>query len=81
MDVKDIPFIIGQLGQFQESPWNEYKRIVNEAHLEIANELKHVGFVSSTGLNCKADGVHFDSSSLKEFGRRYAKVFMDISNQ
>lgn len=31
--INDLPFIIGQLGQFPQSPWNEHKHVVNDAHM------------------------------------------------
>ena len=35
-----------------------------------------VAFVSSQGLTHKGDVLHFDSPSLREFGRRYAHAFL-----
>lgn len=73
----DLPFIIGQLGKFPENPWNQYRAVVNDAHIDIAKEMRNVGFVISDGLTCKADNVHFDAYSLRRFGRRYADVYLD----
>ena len=78
LDVPELPFIIGQLGQFPERPWNDERKMVGAAHREVAKELKHVGFVKSDGLTPNADQVHFDAASLREFGKRYAEVYLGL---
>ena len=69
-----IPVVIGQLGQFKTRPWNDQRRQVDAAHQTVAKADDNVGFVSSEGLTCKSDNIHFDAKSLREFGGRYAKV-------
>jgi hypothetical protein len=76
LGAETVPFIIGQLGQFADAPWNDSTKKVNEAHISVAAELPGVGFVESDGLTANADNVHFNSYSLREFGRRYAQVYM-----
>lgn len=73
-----LPFLIGQLGRFPETPWHAAKAQVDAAHRELAAELPRVGFVSSAGLTCLPDGVHFDALSLRTFGRRYAQVYQGL---
>ena len=75
----DLPFILGQLGQFEANPWDEYKRMVNQAHLSTAEEIPGVRFVDSNGLTAKPDNIHFDSKSLREFGRRYAEAYLTLT--
>ena len=76
-----VPFIIGQLGRFPEKPWNDSRKLVNKAHISVAGEMSYVGFVSSEGLSCKEDKVHFNSESLREFGLRYAEEYLKIANK
>jgi hypothetical protein len=76
LDAPDLPFIIGQLGQFEKAPWSQYTRMVNDAHIAVAKEMGHVEFVSSDGLVSKADNLHFDAKSQREFGRRYAAAYL-----
>ena len=71
--------MIGQLGRFPERPWDDQKKLVNEAHVSLSKEMPLVGFVSSDGLSCKQDKIHFDSDSLKRFGRRYADAYLKIA--
>lgn len=73
----DLPFIIGQLGQFSQRPWNQYRHIVNEAHITVAKDVENVRFVISDSLTCNPDNIHFDASSLRIFGKRYADSYLD----
>ncbi len=74
----DVPFIIGQLGQFEGKPWSPGRVLVNQAHMEVAQEILNGGFVSSDGLTDKGDLTHFNAGSLKEFGRRYAEAYLQL---
>ena len=78
LNAEEIPFIIGQLGQFKERPWNEHKKAVDKAHKETAKELKNTYFVSSDGLKCKSDKTHFDAESMRAFGKRYAEMYLKV---
>jgi hypothetical protein len=75
-----VPFIIGQLGQFPSNPWGEYQQMVDTAHRRVAGEVPLAGFVSSEGLTCNSDNIHFDAKSLREIGRRYAAVYLNVSS-
>jgi hypothetical protein len=76
LDAPDIPFIIGQLGQFPEKPPTEARAIVDQAHRQIAGTMDNVYFVSAAGLTTH-DGVHFDTPSLRTLGERYAIVYLE----
>ena len=76
----ELPFIIGQLGQFPKRPWNDARKLVDAAHQEVAKEDSHAGFVSSDELTAKSDNTHFDTPSLKEFGRRYAEAYLRLGD-
>jgi len=79
LDAPDVPFIIGQLGQFEKSPWTQWTHMVNDAHLAIAREIPYCAFVSSDGLTPKSDNLHFDAKSQREFGKRYAEVYLKLT--
>ena len=53
-------------------------RIFNQTKEAIAS-LKNAAFASSRGLIC--EGLHFDTESIREFGVRYAKAYLDIMKQ
>ncbi len=74
----DLPIIIGQLGQFPERPWSKGRQAVDQSQREVAEEMDFVGFVSSDGLTDNPDHVHFNAESQREFGRRYAEVYLEV---
>lgn len=78
LDAPELPFIIGQLGRFPERPWNEWRERVNTAHINVADNDENAGFVSSAGLTPKSDNTHFDSKSLRTFGKRYADAYRQL---
>jgi hypothetical protein len=38
----------------------------------LPSKVKHAAWVSAEGLNHKGDVVHFNATSYREFGKRYA---------
>jgi hypothetical protein len=73
-----VPFIVGQMGRFEGSPWNDYKIQVDRAHRELPEKLARVAFVSAEGLKDKGDKTHFDTASYRELGRRYADAYLRL---
>ncbi|MBN1290354.1 MAG: sialate O-acetylesterase [Candidatus Latescibacteria bacterium] len=74
---QDVPFIAGELGQFFLKDRPE-ANIVNEALKRLPERVNNTAFVSSQGLTPKDDGVHFDTESARELGRRYAEAMMRL---
>ncbi|WP_254512535.1 sialate O-acetylesterase [Anatilimnocola floriformis] len=75
----DVPFLVGQIGQFEDVPWDEYNRQVDQAHQNLSKHVVNAAYVSAAGLKHKGDKVHFDSASLREFGKRYAEAFTKLT--
>lgn len=73
----DVPFIIGQLGQFRR--WTTYDSTVDAAHREAASTIPHIAFVSSSGLQHKGDSLHFDAESARALGKRYAFAYAGMT--
>ena len=73
-----LPFIVGQMGQFPERPWNEYRKMVDAAHRNLPNKMKRCAFVSSDGLDDKGDLSHFNSAGYRELGKRFAKAYQNL---
>jgi hypothetical protein len=73
-----VPVVVGQLGEFvSDKSYSQLGRI----NTELATIPLHVplsAFVSSRGLKDKGDALHFDTPSLKEFGRRYALAWLSF---
>lgn len=74
--VTDTPFVAGKLGEYLARQSKDGKPsfwpTVNEQLASLPKLLPHSAVVESTGLKHKGDVVHFDTPSLREFGRRYA---------
>ncbi|WP_396624589.1 sialate O-acetylesterase [Luteitalea sp.] len=75
LNAPTLPFIVGQLGQYPDVPWDDARRTVDAAHRALPAKVAHTAFVASDGLVHNGDRVHFDSASLREFGRRYANAY------
>ncbi|MGJ8653873.1 MAG: sialate O-acetylesterase [Opitutaceae bacterium] len=76
-----IPFVVGQLGQFEGRPWSEGRAKVDQAHQAVAERLPYVGFVSSDGLKDKGDLTHFSAEAARTLGERFATKMIELQNQ
>ena len=77
-DDPNVPFVIGQLGQFAERPWSEGRSKVDQAQKDTAEHVPHTGFVSSEGLTDRVDRTHFDAKSARLLGKRFAKKMIEL---
>ena len=77
LNAANVPVVVGQLGEFYTGA---FARTVDEQLAIIPLQVPRTAFVSSAGLKAKSDNVHFDSPSLREFGRRYAHEFMMLDS-
>lgn len=75
---EQTPIVIGQLAHRPDQPWTESRKIVDQAHRAVAQELSNAAFVVSDELTLKSDNIHFDRESMMEFGRRYAEAFLKL---
>ena len=81
LDDKKLPVIIGELSEYITLNWVDEgaPKKLNKAFHEISEELDNCAVVSSEELELKADGIHFNAKSLREFGRRYFREFEKIN--
>ena len=78
----DVPFVAGKLGEFlarktktgDDALWP----LVNEQIATLPKLAPKVAVAESTGLKHKGDGVHFDTPSLRELGKRYAEAMWKL---
>lgn len=73
-----LPFVIGQLGQFEGRPWSEGRTKVDAAQRAVAEKLSGIAFVSSDGLKDKGDQTHFSAAAARELGERYAEKIIEL---
>lgn len=74
----NLPFLIGQLGQFEGRPWSEGRRRVDAAHRTIAAQVPYVEFVRSEGLEDKGDRTHFSAAAARALGERFAQKMVQL---
>ena len=72
----NVPFIAGELGKFIDKKRFPYSDIVNNKLFDAANRVSNYSCIHSDGLNHKNDYLHFDTKSMEELGRRYAKAML-----
>ncbi|MGJ8650145.1 MAG: sialate O-acetylesterase [Opitutaceae bacterium] len=77
----DLPFVIGQLGQFEGRPWSDGRKLVDAAQQAVAENSPFVGFVSSEGLEDRGDQTHFSADAARELGKRFAAKMIQLQNQ
>lgn len=73
----EVPFIAGQMGNWPERPWDEWKKQVDAAHRSLPEKVANTAFVSAEGL-AHRDEVHFDRASYLELGQRYAEAVREL---
>jgi len=85
LGVGDVPFVAGKLGEFLKregkSGQPSFWPVVNEQIATLPKRVPRAAVVESTGLKHKGDDVHFDTPSLREFGKRYAEAMQRLQRQ
>ncbi|MBL9169592.1 MAG: sialate O-acetylesterase [Verrucomicrobiales bacterium] len=78
LGVPDLPFVAGKLGQFLITDPRSDTPLAGTINAQLQSLVGRVpGFklVESEHLTAMPDRIHFDTPSLREFGRRYAEAF------
>lgn len=70
LGAEDVPVVVGEIGHFVENVV-----AINEALRKVPGVVAGSACVTSAELTDKGDALHFDSASLREFGRRYAAAW------
>ena len=82
LGLPNIPVVIGELAHdysdIRPTLANGNPEIVNEGYHQIAKENENFIVVSSNGLQLKADGLHFCTPALREFGVRYFEGYKQL---
>ncbi len=74
-----VPVVAGELGPFLTNrPQCNFFGIVNQHLWGCVEQLPAFTCVSAAGLTDNGDALHFNSTSLREFGRRYADAYLAI---
>jgi hypothetical protein len=80
LGAEELPFIMGELSEDISEEWKMGDRVkkMNSIFYEVAEETSKCGVASAKGLSLKPDGIHFNSVSLREFGKRYFDIYKKV---
>ena len=75
-----LPFIMGEISTELREPGISKDAIaaINKAIHGVAASTPGCAVASANGLTLKADGLHFNSVSLREFGNRYYEAYASV---
>ncbi len=74
----NLPVVVGTVGDFYVAKTPPAIRI-NTILRQLPNHEPHTACVEATGLTDKGDSTHFDTTSARELGRRYAAAMQKLS--
>jgi hypothetical protein len=80
LGVGPVYFVAGKLCEF-DAPARARHKTVNSQLDELPQRAPNVAVVESAGLADNGDGTHFNSASLREFGRRYASAWLTLARK
>ena len=76
---ENLPIIIGEISDKITDNWKaDSVEKMNILLHKLQNELPMCAIVSVDGLELKPDGIHFNSKSCRELGKRYFEKYKDI---
>lgn len=78
LNAPDVPFIVGQMGQFPDVPWTPEMKTVDAAHRSLPQKVPQTAYVGAEGLKHKGDKIHFDAAAYRELGHRYAEAWKHL---
>ena len=79
----NLPFIAGELPYNLAQKWGMSERAheFNVMLNSLCEEISNFTVVSASGLTLKDDGLHFNSVSLREFGKRYYTAYEKLTKK
>lgn len=81
LEAPKVPFVIGQLGQFDDVPWDAHRSRIDSAHQSLARTVPKVGFVSSKELKHGGDKIHFDAASFVSLESDMPRNFFRVQSK
>ncbi|MES2696887.1 MAG: sialate O-acetylesterase [Verrucomicrobiota bacterium] len=86
LGVNTAPFVAGKLGLFlaeksKDGQPSTLWRTINAQIESLPKLIPYCAVADSDGLQHKGDSVHFDSASLREFGKRYAEQMKSLQKK
>jgi len=80
LSAEHVPVITGQLGSFlRKHEGYAFFELVNQQLRELEGQLSSYACVSAEGLTDNGDNLHFNAASLRNFGTRYARTYLELT--
>lgn len=84
LEAPALPVVVGQLGRFLRSSGVDFATpladVVNRQLAQAPAAIANCAFAPSGGLAHRGDELHFNATSLRELGRRYAHAFLMLDS-
>ena len=74
LSTPELAVVVAELGRFLDKKHFVKLRTINDALKRLPERVKHTAWVDSAGLEDRGDGVHLNTESQRELGRRYAEA-------
>ncbi len=86
LGLNDVPLIMGALGNYLVNytggtPCAQFYQQINASIEKITKRLPLTAFVDANGLTSNPDNLHFNTTSLYEFGKRYYAAFRELEDK
>jgi hypothetical protein len=80
LNAPTVPFVAGELSNFNPNGSNGAKAF-NEVVQGLGTKVKNYACVSGEGLKDKGDKLHYDATSARILGKRYAEKMIELERQ
>ena len=77
LDAPNVPFVAGELGQLNEKNKDATEHFNTILH-GLTKEISNYGIAAASGLKDKGDNLHFDATSAREMGKRFAETMGEL---
>jgi hypothetical protein len=77
-DPATVPLLAGELVNADQ---NGACASMNKIIAELPKTIPNAHVISSAGLTCRPDRLHFTTPAFREFGKRYAEKMLSIQNE
>jgi len=77
-----LPILLGELGDYAEpEERNSNWKTMNQILYNTTENDENLILVSSKGLQCNPDKIHFNAEAQRDLGKRYAKQFLILNKK
>lgn len=79
LDEKKVPFVFGEIAEYQTSPYFVGNRSLNRVMAKAVELIPNSAIAKQTGLRPAGDKVHFEREGIQTLGLRYAKEYLRLA--